>query len=171
MERQFLLNWPGLVEEAKQRRKTQKLTQARLAKLAGVSTPTISRFESKETDIQLPTVLRIFRVLGMLDQRELVFAETGAHYDPVRRVIGFAGKDADKVISCAIGEETLEDHFRLDKKQRENILKVMHRGGRAAQMEFIYGANRARVQHEARRKYLADQLESDGSVLIKTEDL
>jgi DNA-binding XRE family transcriptional regulator len=45
MERQFRINWPAIVEEAKQRRKSQKLTQQRLGELAGVSTPTISHFE------------------------------------------------------------------------------------------------------------------------------
>ena len=172
MERQFLLNWPGLVEEAKQRRKAQRLTQARLAKLAGVSTPTISRFESKETDIQLPTVLRIFHVLGMLDRRELLFAEETAHYDPIRKTIVFVGNDGDKTVSCAITEEALEDYFPLDKKQRKHALKVRYSGGgRAVQMGATYAAHRARIQHEARRKYLADRLEADGSVLIKAEDL
>jgi predicted transcriptional regulator len=72
MERQFRINWPAIVEEAKQRRKGQKLTQQRLGKLAGVSTPTISHFEGGERDIQLSTVTNILGVLGMLDERVLV---------------------------------------------------------------------------------------------------
>jgi hypothetical protein len=35
----------------------------------------------------------------------------------------------------------------------------------------VFKANRERIEHEARRKYLADLVESDGSVLIKTMDL
>jgi Protein of unknown function (DUF1488) len=35
----------------------------------------------------------------------------------------------------------------------------------------VFKANRDRIEHEARRKYLADLVESDGSVLIKTMDL
>lgn len=125
-----------------------------LGKLAGVSTPTISRFESKETDIQLPTVLNIFRVLGMIDRRELVFDEGAARYDAGREIVIFVGKDGDRVVPCAMSREALEDYFDADNK---DLVKI-----------FI--ANSERIQHEARRKYLADQLESDGSVLIRTAD-
>lgn len=73
MERQFCINWQAFVEEAKQRRKEQKLTQAKLGELAGVSTPTVSRFESGAVDIQLSTVLAIFEVLGMQINERLFF--------------------------------------------------------------------------------------------------
>ncbi len=75
MERQFQINWPALVEEAKQRRKAERLTQKQLALLAGVSTPTLSRFENGEKDIQLSSVMVILTTLGMVDQRKLVFSE------------------------------------------------------------------------------------------------
>ena len=155
MERQFRINWPALVEEARQRRKGQRLTQARLATLAGVSTPTISRFENGEKDIQLSSVTRILAQLGMVDGRVLTFAETDARYDSGRSVVLFAGKDGDKAIHCAISREALEDHFDGD-----NRVPVK-----------VFRANHARIEHEARRKYLAGRLQSDGSVLIKTEDL
>jgi len=44
------------------------LTQVRLAQLVGISTPTISRFEKGEKDIQISTALRILTVLGMTDR-------------------------------------------------------------------------------------------------------
>jgi transcriptional regulator with XRE-family HTH domain len=154
MERQFYVNWSLLVEEAKQRRKAQRLTQARLARLAGVSTPTVSRFESQETDIQLPTVLSILGVLGMIDRRMLVFTKPTARYDASRMVVDFIGKDGDKRIACAISREALEDHFRADGK---DVLKV-------------FAAHRLRIEQAARRKYLADKGEIDGSILLKTED-
>ncbi len=78
MEWMFRLNWPLIVAEAKQRRKQQKLTQQRLAMLAEVSTPTISRFESGEWHIELSSALNILKVLGMLDQRMLIFPEPKA---------------------------------------------------------------------------------------------
>ena len=56
---------------------------------------------------------------------------------------------------CAINGEALEDHFDGDNK---HMLK-------------IFKANRERIEHEVRRKYLAGRMESDGSVLIKTMDL
>jgi len=123
--------------------------------LAGVSTPTISHFEGGERDIQLSTVTNILGVLGMLDERVLVFNDAHAHYDPMRMVVLFKGQDGDKTIPCAISREALDDHFDGDNKDELKVFK----------------ASRERIEHEARRKYLADLVESDGSVLIKTMDL
>lgn len=155
MEWYFCINWSALVEEAKLRRKAQKLTQAALAQLVGVSTPTISRFESGETDLQLPSVLCILDILGMLDQRNLHFPEPKAYYDPIRMRIVFVGKDGINTISCAITREALEDHFKLTD---QNTLKVFEK-------------NRPRIEHEVLRKYLSRRIEADGSLLVKTEDL
>lgn len=91
----------------------------------------------------------------MLDERILVFSDARAHYDPTRMVVIFKGRDGDKIIPCAISREALDDHFGGDNKDK---LKV-------------FNANRERIEHEARRKYLAGRVESDGSVLIKTMDL
>ena len=55
--------------------KTQKLTQQRLAELAGVSTPTVSHFESGQKDLQLSTITSILGVLGMLDERTLILRD------------------------------------------------------------------------------------------------
>jgi transcriptional regulator with XRE-family HTH domain len=155
MVRLFRINWSAIIEEAKQRRKSQKLTQQRLGALAGVSTPTISHFEGGERDIQLSTVTNILAVLGMLDERVLIFPDARAHYDPMRMVVLFKGQDGDKTIPCAISSEALDDHFDGDNKDKLKIFK----------------ASRERIEHEARRKYLADLVESDGSLLIKTMDL
>lgn len=155
MERQFQINWAALVEEAKQRRKAQKLTQQRLAELAKVSTPTISRFENGEKDIQLSTILKIFAVLGMADERRLIFSDSSAHHDFDRGIVVFKGEDGNKTIKCAISDEALADHFDGDHK---DPLKV-----------FV--SNRDRIEHEVRRKYLAGAIEADGSVLVKTSDL
>jgi len=91
----------------------------------------------------------------MLDERVLVFSDASAHYDPTRSVVSFKGRDGDKIISCAISREAVDDHFGGDNKDK---LKV-------------FNANRERIEHEARRKYLAGRVESDGSVLIKSMDL
>lgn len=120
-----------------------------------MSTPTVSRFESGEKDIQLSSVTGILAVLGMVDDRILMFPKSAARYDPIRMAVLFDGKDGEKPVPCAISWEALEDHFDSDHK---NPAKV-------------FGANRERIEHEARRKFLAGRLESDGSVLIKTDDL
>ena len=155
MERQFQINWSALVEEARLRRKSQKLTQKRLATLADVSTPTVSRFESGEKDIQLSTIISILTVLGMIDERRLVFPEPKERYDFDREVVFFNGKDREKTVQCAIGHEALDDHFG---------------GGDKAPLK-IFVAHRERIEHEARCKYLTNNLEADGSILIRTSDL
>ena len=155
MEWQFRLNWAAIVEEAKQRRKTQKLTQQRLAALADVSTPTVSRFESGSMRIELSSALNILGVLGMLDQRMLVFPEPKAAKDFDRETLVFWGKDGEKSVRCAISWQALDDYFKGDRKNKLTI----------------FTANRSVIEHEARRKYLANQFEADGSILIRSGDL
>lgn len=154
MERQFCINWSAIIEEAKQRRKAQGLTQVRLAMMAGVSTPTVSRFENGAKDIQLSSVINILMVLGLNDQRTLVFPALNAHYLLDQRVVMFSGQDRSHIIHCAISEEALKAHFNSEEK---NALKV-------------FQANRDKILHMARRKYLADLFEVDGSVLLTTVD-
>lgn len=91
----------------------------------------------------------------MLDERTLVFTDKNAVYDSMRGIVLFKGKDGDKVITCAISREALDDHYDGDDKDK---LKV-------------FNANRESIEHEARRKYLGRNIETDGSVLIRTEDL
>jgi transcriptional regulator with XRE-family HTH domain len=155
MEWKFRLNWRAYVEEARQRRKSQKLTQKRLGELARVSTPTVSRFENGEKDIQLSSVTSILGVLGMLDDRTLTFTDKLARYDSVRDVVTFEGRDGDRAIRSAISREALEDHFDGDGKDPVKVFR----------------ARKARIEHEARRKYLDGRLELDGSILIRTQDL
>lgn len=103
----------------------------------------------------LSTVLSILETLGMVDKRTLVFAAPEEQYDSRRMVVIFKGKDRYTTISCAISREALEDHFENDNKS----------------LISIFTKNREYIEHLARRKYLAGQRESDGSILIKTEDL
>ena len=42
--------WKDLVEEAIKRRKEQKMTQKELAAFVGISTPTLQKFEDKNTN-------------------------------------------------------------------------------------------------------------------------
>ncbi|MBX3302439.1 MAG: helix-turn-helix transcriptional regulator [Nitrospira sp.] len=65
MERNLRLDWQGLVQEAVRRRKEQKLSQKKLAVLAGVSGPTVNAFEGQRTTITLDSALKILRCLGM----------------------------------------------------------------------------------------------------------
>lgn len=65
MERNIRLDWQDIVREAVKRRREQKLTQNQLAVLAGVSKPTLNRFERGVTAIRLDSVFKILRVLGL----------------------------------------------------------------------------------------------------------
>lgn len=126
-----------------------------MAQIAGVSTPTISRFESGDKDIHLSTVMTILTVLGLNDQRTLIFPELNAYYSFERKAVVFTGRDGDKVIRCAISEEVLQDYFAGAGK---NLVKVLQ-------------ANHERIEHEARRKYLAGNFAVDGSILLKDKDI
>ena len=65
MERNIRLNWQDLINEAVKRRKEQKLTQEQLSVLAGVSKPTLNRFEQGKTSIKLDSALKILKALGL----------------------------------------------------------------------------------------------------------
>ena len=111
MEGQFRINWQSIVEEAKKRRKDQKITQAKLAKLAFVSTPTISHFESGAENIEMSSVLKILQVLGMRDSRKLEFPNPREKYNSSRGTISFFRVDGNKKVICGISFEALDDHF------------------------------------------------------------
>ncbi len=68
MERNIRLNWNLLVEEAIRRRREQKISQRRLAAIANVSQPTVSRFEQRKEDIQLSSAIKILDVLGLVEK-------------------------------------------------------------------------------------------------------
>ena len=65
MEQNIRLNWPDLVKEAVKRRKSQRLTQEKLAILAGVSKPTLNSFEQGRTTLTLASALKILHILGL----------------------------------------------------------------------------------------------------------
>ena len=95
-------------------------------------------------------------MLGMVDQRNLIFPNLRKpEYDHRRMIVIFWGQDNNKVIRCAISAEALEDHYQSKSK---DPLK-------------IFLANEKLIEHEAFRKYLNNQFESDDYILIKYEDL
>src|SRR5580704_3009900 len=124
MERKFCINWTDIVCEAKQRRLSQKLTQKKLAKLAGVSTPTLSRFENDEKDIQLSSALRILGMLGLVDERQLNFLDEDAIYISERMVVMFWGVADGKRIKCKITHEALCDHYNGDDRDSLKVFKA-----------------------------------------------
>jgi transcriptional regulator with XRE-family HTH domain len=155
MEREFRVNWAILVEEAVRRRHKLKLTQKQLAALAKISTPTVSRFEQADKDIQVSSVLPILDILGMTDNRTVVFPNETFKADFEDR-INFWGQEGDKRILFRISHTALEDHF-SDREQ------LGHEGA--------FKKYRRQIESIARKKYLGNEIETDGSVLIRTDDV
>jgi transcriptional regulator with XRE-family HTH domain len=129
------------------------LTQQQLASLAKVSTPTVSRFEQADKNIQLSSVLAILDVLGMTDKRTLVF---DADHKTVDYSIIFWANDGETRVRCLISREALDDHFSDNGRLR---------------FEAAFKRHRDDIEALARRKYLLGQREPDGSVLIRTGDI
>jgi transcriptional regulator with XRE-family HTH domain len=61
----YQLDWPEIVAQARLRRRAMKLTQRRLAVVAGVSLPTVVKFEAGE-DVRISSALAILKVLDMV---------------------------------------------------------------------------------------------------------
>lgn len=91
----------------------------------------------------------------MLDKRMLTFPDPTEFYDPERMTVFFTGRDDEKKVRCAISSEALDDHFA---------------DGHGKPLK-TFALHRELIEHQARRKYLAEKLENDGSVLVKTEDV
>ena len=124
---------------------------------ANVSTPTISRFENGSVNIELSSILDILKVLGMVDNRCLIFPKNpNAEYDIMKGVVIFWGQDNDKSICCAISKEALKERY-------ENK-------SRAKNPKQIFLENHSAIEHEAVRKYLNNQFEADNYILIKSTD-
>jgi transcriptional regulator with XRE-family HTH domain len=132
-----------------------KLTQKQLASLAKVSTPTISRFENDEKDLQLSSVLSILGVLGMTDKRTLIFADENFTRDTGDAIV-FWAQDGETRVRCRISRAALDDYFS---------------DGDRLKPEAAFKKYRTKIEALARRKYLYGQRESDGSVLIRTGDV
>ena len=82
--------------------------------------------------------------------RELIFDDGGERYVGNPEVVVFWGRDGDKRVQCKVSREALDDDF----------------GGNGKDMLEVFRINRKAIEEEARRRYLAGQVEPDGSVLI-----
>lgn len=67
MEQTFLtLDWDAVVKAAVTRRKREGISQRELADLAGITQPTVWKFEKGDRHIRLDNALAILNVLGLL---------------------------------------------------------------------------------------------------------
>jgi transcriptional regulator with XRE-family HTH domain len=132
-----------------------KLTQKELARLAKVSTPTVSRFEQAAKDVQLSSALAILDVLGLTDKRVLTFPNKEFSYDSGSGVT-FYGQDGKTRVRCRIAREALDDHFSENDRLRPKGAFEKHRDD---------------IEALARRKYLRDQFEPDKSIFIRSNEI
>lgn len=88
-------------------------------------------------------------------RHDLRFPAPEERYSSGRGVVVFWGQDGDRRVACAISREALDDHFGGDHRDKLEVFR----------------ANRKTIEEETRRKYLAGNVEPDGSLLIRTMDL
>lgn len=122
-----------------------------------MSTPTVSRFETGNRNIQLASVLAILEALGMVDHSPIEFPEKVEQYDGDRDVVIFPARTHHGDIDCAVTGEALEDRY----------------GARGASQRARLAAFRARrseIEAAARTRFVARQTEPDGSILIRSID-
>ena len=85
------------------RRLAQNLTQGGLAEEAGVSKRTIERLESGEVAARLSGLVRVCRVLGLLDRLEALVPPAGPGPVEQLKLAGRARKRASKPRQPAVG--------------------------------------------------------------------
>jgi len=90
-----------------------------------------------------------------LEKHDLTFPDSDERYIADRHVVVFSGMDGKARVRCAISQEALDDHFQGDYRDKLDVFRK----------------HRTTIEQESRRKYLAGDTESDGSILIRTGDL
>lgn len=65
-----MLNWEQLVREAIAVRKRERLSQRDLAALAGVTQPTVVKFEKASASIRVDSALAILRALSLAERQD-----------------------------------------------------------------------------------------------------
>ena len=89
------------------------------------------------------------------ERRGLSFPDQGHQTEMTRGAI-FWGKSGKKRVRCVISREALDDHFSDGDRLRPDA---------------AFRARRADIEALASRKYARGQLEPDGSIIIRTEDI
>jgi transcriptional regulator with XRE-family HTH domain len=133
MERNFStdyqLDWPEIVAQAKRRRKQIKLTQRRLAVVAGVSLPTVVKFEAGE-DVRLSSALAILKVLDMVAEPlegllRLSTAAGGAAGPFQATFAPYGGSDGGVKPHFLAGRAALEGflgELRIEKERQQQVI-------------------------------------------------
>ena len=94
----------------------------------------------------------------MTERYSIEFPDKRERYDSDRDVVLFSGRTTRGEISCAISREALVDYCEIKGKDRRALLSAFRK-------------YRQQIENIARKKVSARQLEPDGSLLIRNEDM
>jgi hypothetical protein len=116
----------------------------------------LSTLDSASIDIDINPFCAFVakRVQWSLEHRDLTFPEKEEKFIFGREVIAFWGQDGKTRVRCEISREALDDAFHGDDRDKLEVFRT----------------NRKVIEEEARRKYLAGDTETDGSVLVHSGD-
>ena len=94
----------------------------------------------------------------MIEHSPIEFLDKHEQFDFDRDVVLFEGMAVKGEVSCAISGEALEDHYGAKGSSGRARLAAFH-------------AHRKAIEEQARRKFAANKLEKDGSMLLRSEDI
>lgn len=168
------INFHFLMQEARARRKRVKLRQKDISSIANVSAPTVASLESGLGNVELGSIVNIFRALGMLDERHIIFPNIEDAYCtilehqgkpiPNDEVVVFSGHLSEgppslgksyKKVTFTISKAALREHYGL---YGQALLK-------------IYYDNQKDIEYVAFRKYLEGEPDANGWFNIRLEDI
>ncbi len=154
MERNIRLDWKEIITTAKATRKELGLTQERLAAIAGVSTPAVSRFEAESEKIELVTVFKILEALGMLGH---IRFQNDERWDGERHAVSFSARYGGKDIVCLVSLEAIEDNLGDPPTVQDKVRAVVR--------------SRSALRKILERKIRAGTFTKENTVLVSSREL
>jgi fido (protein-threonine AMPylation protein) len=117
----------------------------------------LAALDSASIDVKMKpfTTLLAQRVRWALEKHDLTFPDPAAEFDFDREVVLFFGLDGKTRVRCAISREALDDDFGADDRGKVEVFEK----------------NRKVIEEAGRRKYLAGDTETDGSILIHSGEV
>jgi hypothetical protein len=144
----FIRQNNGTLPKRRRTAEFEKLTDEEVSLLEAVVNDAFDGFGEGGTD-------KIHDIDDAPQRHELEFPEPNEQWIFDREVVVFWGQDAGTRVRCEISRQALDDNFAGDGKDKLQVFRT----------------NRKAIEDFARKKYLAGQTESDGSILIRTLDL
>ena len=123
-----MLDWDQLVDQAIAVRKDEKLSQREVATLAGITPPTVIKFEQRSTSIRVENALAILTALGLAGKRtptrDLVDELADLYSEGVHEIWN----------RSVVGDRDIADLETFDSDWQKKIRRVLRRGFPHAEM-------------------------------------